>query len=363
MRPLATAALSCLLLICLQHCPSSACTSFVLDTADGPFVAANLDLSFGDGLVFVNRRGIAKEGYLQSTTGETAKWVSEYGSVTFNLVGREFAWSGINEAGLVVASMELRASTLPPPDERPPLGISTWVQYVLDTCGSVQEAVQVDAQVRVEDKEIPSHYLIADKDGHSAAIEYLGGRYVYYTGEEMPVKAMANATYAAGVAYIEQGIIPAMNPGASVERVAAAADKIRRFGTEPGASPVDYSLGVLTETVVAPKTFWRDLFNEPYTRWNVVYDIARREVHFRTVDSPEVKRLSLRSFDFSCETPMMMLDVNAELEGHVERSFVPYDHDVNLKAFRTFCDRWGIEVSEEGAVELMRFFESFECAR
>ena len=57
-----------------------------------------------------------------------------------------------------------------------------------------------------------------------------------------------------------------------------------------------------------------------------------------------------------------MLDVNTELAGNVEGSFTPYDHDVNLKVFRTFCDKWGTEVSAEGAVELMRFFESFKCA-
>ena len=363
MRVVATAALCCLLLICLQDGPTHACTSFCLDTPDGPVFATNFDLSFGEGLVFVNQRGIEKEGYLQSTTGETAKWTSEYGSVTFNAVGREFVWSGMNEAGLVVSSMELRGSKLPKPDERAPLGIANWVQYVLDTCGSVQEAIQVDALVRVQDEEIPNHYLIADKDGQCAAIEFLGGRFVCYTGETLPIKALANATYAAGPAYIEQGIIPALNPGKSVERVAAAADKIRRFGTEPGASPVNYSLGVLTETVVAPKSFWRDLFNEPHTRWNVVYDIARREVHFRTVASPQVKRLSLRSFDLSCEAPLLMMDVNVELEGDVEQSFKPYDHDINLKIFRDSCDRMGIDVSKEVAVDLMRFFESFECAR
>jgi hypothetical protein len=58
-----------------------------------------------------------------------------------------------------------------------------------------------------------------------------------------------------------------------------------------------------------------------------------------------------------------MLDVNAELEGNVERFFTPYDHDLNLKIFRDNCDRLGIEVSKEAAVELMEFFESFECAR
>ena len=40
----------------------------------------------------------------------------------------------------------------------------------------------------------------------------------------------------------------------------------------------------------------------------------------------------------------------------------PTLHDINLKIFREFCDKWGIEVSAEGAVELIRFFEGFTCA-
>jgi hypothetical protein len=215
----------------------------------------------------------------------------------------------------------------------------------------------------VQDVGYPSHYLIADQDGRCAAIEYLDGRFVYYTGDEMPVKAMANATYAAGPAYIERGVFPALNPGASVERVAACADKIERFGADPGASPVGYSLSVLTETVVAPKTFWRNLFGEPYTRWSIVYDIARRKVHFRTVESPQAKHLALASFDLSCEAPLVMLDVNTKLEGNVERAFTPYDSEVNLRVFRTLCDKLDIKVSKEDAVELMEFFDTFGCPR
>ena len=41
---------------------SWACTSFCLDTPDGPVFASNLDLFIpGDGIVFVNRRGMGKE--------------------------------------------------------------------------------------------------------------------------------------------------------------------------------------------------------------------------------------------------------------------------------------------------------------
>ena len=349
-------------MVCLQVRPTRACTSFCLDTPDGPVFSTNLDLTTGDGHLFVNRRGIAKEGYRAGTTGETAKWVARYGSVTFNVVGRELPWGGMNEAGLVMSSMQLNASRCPDPDERPPLSEAYLVQYLLDSCDDVQEAIRAASVARLPQNECATHYLVADETGDCAVFEFLDGRFVYYNGETLPVKALANAPYAAGILFIEQGVVPADNPGESVERVAAAADKIEGFRPDGGVSPVDYSFDVLTETVVAPRKWWKDWFDEPYTRWNVVFDIARREIHFRTVANPTVRHLSLRSFDLSCEAPFLMLDVNARIEGVVDKSFQPYDHDANLEIFRTSCGKLGVEVSEENAVWLVRFFESFECA-
>jgi len=42
---------------------------------------------------------------------------------------------------------------------------------------------------------------------------------------------------------------------------------------------------------------------------------------------------------------------------------VPYDHDVNVDVFHTFCDRYGIKVTREGVTVMTEFFEGFECAR
>jgi penicillin V acylase-like amidase (Ntn superfamily) len=361
MRPFASLVLCCLLVICSPLALARACTSFCLDGPDGPIYVTNLDLNTGEGHIFVNRRGIAKEGCRTSTTGETAKWVSRYGSVTFNVVGRELPWGGMNEAGLVMSLMQLNASKCPDPDERPPLSEASLLQYILDTCASVQEAIQAASVVRLAQNECANHYLVADETGDCAAFEFLDGRFVCYNGETLPVKALANAPYAAGITFIEKGVVPADNPGASVERVAAAAYKMEAYDPDGGVSPIDYSLEVLTETVVAPKKWWSNMFDEPYTRWNIVFDIVQREVHFRTVTAPTVRRISLGSFDLSCEAPLLMLNVNARLEGNIDGAFHPYDHDANLEIFRKTCDKLGIEVSKESAVELIGLFESFEC--
>ena len=253
MRLLAAVTICCLLVICSPAGMLRACTSFCLETPDGIYYATNLDLMIGDGHLFVNRRGIAKEGYRASAKGEVARCVSRYGSVTFNLVGRELPWGGMNEAGLVMSSMQLNASRCPEPDERPPLSEAYLVQYILDTCSNVQEAIAAASVVRLAQSECASHYLLADESGDCAAFEFLDGEFVCFNGETLPVSALANATYASGVTFIEKGIVPADNPGASVERVAAAAYMADRFDPDGGVSPVDYSLKVLTETVVAPK--------------------------------------------------------------------------------------------------------------
>ena len=69
------------------------CTSFCIDNAGYSLYGANLEhQSFYQGLLYVNRRGVSKEGLDPSTKAEIARWISKYGSVTFNLVGYEFAW-------------------------------------------------------------------------------------------------------------------------------------------------------------------------------------------------------------------------------------------------------------------------------
>ena len=82
-----------------------------------------------------------------------------------------------------------------------------------------------------------------------------------------------------------------------------------------------------------------NFFGEPYTKWIIVFDIRRRDVQFRTAANPSVRKLSLGSFDFSCEAPLRMLDVNAELEGSADGYFEVYDHDENFETFRTGCKK------------------------
>ena len=74
---------------------------------------------------------------------------------------------------------------------------------MLDTCGTVEEVIAADPQVRIF--ETVDHYLVADRQGNCAAIEFLDGQMVYHTGEKLPVKALTNSTYEGSIRVLEGG--------------------------------------------------------------------------------------------------------------------------------------------------------------
>src|SRR5678815_1447789 len=111
------------------------CTTFCLTAGDQQIFGRNYDFEIGNGLVLTNRRGAEKVGH----EDPRARWVSRYGSLTFNQFGRDFPMGGMNEAGLVVELMWLDGTRYPQPDERPALGVLEWIEFQLDTARSVDE--------------------------------------------------------------------------------------------------------------------------------------------------------------------------------------------------------------------------------
>ena len=340
--------------------PATACTAFCFDTPEGPVFGANLDLRWRDGLVFVNRRGLAKTGYMWNSLDEPIRWTATYGSVSFNLVGIEMPWGGMNEAGLAASSMQLLVTEYPEADERYPVSSATWLQIMLDTCTTVGDVIAAQDSLRLRGDAV--HFLVADASGDCVIIETLGGETAVHAGEDLPVRALANATYRDCLAYLETGARPAFNPGRSAERVAAAVEWSERYDPAEGISGSDWALQILTEACVDPKAWWKVLFRSPFTRWSLAFDIARREIRFRTTDHEPVRSLDLAKLDFDCGAPVLMMDVNAELEGPIEDAFQPYDSEWNHEEARRFLKRWGTVLDEEEIRWLTGFLESFPCA-
>src|SRR5918999_3447069 len=138
MKKLMTGILAALVLLCLSFNQAFACTTFCLKKNGEVLFGKNYDWMVGEGLVFVNKRGVAKVSNAEDRTNP-AKWVSKYGSVTFNQYGRENPSGGMNEAGLVIELMWLDETQYPAQDSRPALDVLEWIQYQLDTSANVAE--------------------------------------------------------------------------------------------------------------------------------------------------------------------------------------------------------------------------------
>ena len=353
MRITATVIVSMLLLAGIHTKPVNACTTFTHKAADGIVFAGNMDLMVPvGGLVVVNRRGIAKRNIRPNQNGTIANWITRFGSVSFNIAGRGFAWGGLNEAGLAIQTLEVRTEVYPEPDHRIPLDNGSWIQYALDMAGSVADVIAMDKTIRpVKDGGYGFHAIVVDASGASAVVEYIDGKMVVYTGKTLPVSALSNIAYEKALwSYDNDG--PRWwwsGMGDSPERFAAVAKQVAQYKPSTHTDSTRYALDSLV------------LAANQYTLWSVVYNIDKRKIWFRTVRSGNTKYVNLSDFDFSCNATSLILDVDTHEQGHVADKYRPYDRQMNQRVFSEATTSYGIPVSAKDTVWLMDHIESFQC--
>ncbi len=335
-----------------------ACTSLILDNNGFPVFGTNLDNRIHQGLLFVNKRNVTKTAWEMSATGEYAEWTSKYGSVTFNFAGYQFAWAGMNEAGLVISTMFLDVTENPPPDERPPLESGFWVQYQLDNAGTVEEVITSDSVVRITNT--IDHYLVSDRTGSCAVIEFIEGEMVVHTDEAMPVRVLTNNTYEESINLWKKSSLRKFfqrlfsKPGPSLIRFEIAANRVKSFNENDKEPAVDYAFDTLQ------KACGESAGSSP-TQWSIVFDTENLQIHFRTKTNPEIRFINLAMLDFSCTAPVRMLDIHQNLSGDISNNFIDYSHEVSLSHFLRFFEEWGVSTSPDRTKALTEHLESFEC--
>jgi choloylglycine hydrolase len=321
------------------------CTTFCLSDDEAAVFGQNYDWTVDTGVVAVNKRGLAKASLDPS---KPFVWTAQYGSVTFNQYGIEFPVGGMNERGLVVATMWLDETQHEPADDRPSLNILQWIQYQLDSHETVDQVVASTADLRIDPYPpgIGLHYLVADAAGGVAAIEVLEGRVVLHRGDELTVSALANSTYAGSVRQLTRyanfgGTDPLPADAASLSRFTRAADRVRHWQGAAGAEPTDYAMETLAFVA-----------NPRLTQWSIVYDQSNRRIAWRTRNNTRIRTIDFSALDFSCTSPRLMVDIDAG-EGDVAPLFIPYSPEANrqlvIESF-TRTTRAGLDQTPESHI-------------
>lgn len=339
---------------------ADACSTFLLKSGRELLFGRNFDFFLDGGCVMTNQRGVAKTALLPNAR-RPARWTSKYGSVTFNQVSKEYPYGGMNEAGLVVENMWLDSSKFPTPDERAPIPELQWIQYQLDVCATVGEVLATDDSIRIASTGSPIHFLIADRSGDAATIEFVDGRMVVHRGDDLPVKALTNDTYDASMAFLKLhrgfgGEKEIASTWESLDRFAVVASMLADRGAVRRGKEAYRAFEILDAVKQGRGTVW-----------SIVYDMKRGRIMLKTVGSAAVRTIEMEKFDFDCAAPARMLDIEAPLKGPIERHFVDYGTDLNRAMVkRTFVgfhrNDFLKSVTEPMQEYLARYPEALRCA-
>lgn len=334
---------------------SFACTTFCINK-DGHIVfGRNYDWMTGAGIVYTNQKGLYKISS-ETDNGKTIDWVSKYGSITFNQYGKEFPTGGMNEKGLVVELMWLNETKYPDADGRASLNVLQWVQYQLDNASTVEEVIASDKKIRIAVKETPLHYLVADAAGNVASIEFLGGKMIVHTGNELQYPVLTNSTYkessASAATQLKQKSI-SQTGNNSLDRFVESCKMIEQLDAKNTNLPLtDYAFSILDK-----------VSQGDFTKWSIVYDITGRRIYFKTERYQQIKFFEMKQFDFSCSNESKMFNMNQQGKGDIAAKFILPDKGLKNKIFEGAMDESSSQVSfsAEERKEILTYDETIHC--
>ncbi|MBE9469144.1 MAG: linear amide C-N hydrolase [Bacteroidetes bacterium] len=309
------------------------CTTFCLADNNQVVYGRNFDFEISSGFIVNNRKNLMKYALL-STEENILQWTSRYGSITFNQVGMEFPYGGMNEKGLVIAQMYLSRTRYPNMDNRKAISCLQWIQYQLDVSATVNDVLKSDSTIRISN-EIPVgiHFLVSDKSGKSVTIEFINGKMVYRFDNNLPIPLLSNNTYDESFDYLKQfdgfggketikwtninDFEWTDNNTLNTNKLFATAAK-NMIKKNDSITLIDKAFGVLESVTI-----------KNHTQWSIVFDITNMKIYFKNNQHCEIVSLDFRNFIFNSNADVKMLDIQSAKADKINEQFMLYSTDRN----------------------------------
>lgn len=350
------------------------CTAILFDNGWEMLLAQNYDFYYGHGLVIGNPAGLMKTA-LGEDERKAARWVSQYASLTFNQFARELPVCGINSMGLAIASTWHDGCTPATPNGDRHINELQWIQYQLDCFATASQVIDHLTELELQVALSPMHYLVADASGKSAVIEHDGNRLLPLRSEDG--YACCNAPFRVSLDYLKRcesrvsDEVRIVHP--VLDRAAKALLIAREFGHRASfdGNAVEHAFDGLQAVRRQPAMGylfrWISRQVPPsQTVWQIVLDVPRGVVWFRTPQHPELKHIRLEDMlgDVAEEAHVLRLDVQEA--GDVSHRLVPYTRaahaEIVRKSFQPIQDRFP-EAEQQALIEYPELFEVIEGRR
>jgi penicillin V acylase-like amidase (Ntn superfamily) len=335
------------LCLCAAAEVAHACSTVFFEKAGQTLIGHNMDW-FADRLALVvNKRQVKKHGFVFSNQPPFT-WTSKYGSISLIMEGREITGRGMNEAGLVILEMALEGTQQSTDSDVPRLSVGQWAQYQLDTSATIEDVIASDKVVRQSpEEEWQSHFLLWDKTGAVALMEWLDGEMVVIKGDDISVPVFVNYRYDLCAAIGDD----------PTGRYKKMSDRYLAYDPAKDSDGFGFVTAVMQEGV--------DMFSPPTrTLWQFIFDPRAQRMSFTSFDNKNLRYLDLKDFDFSCKTQVEVFDMSSGDAGNVRSAFVPYTSKFNDELVDYIFGLYksaGIPTSDELIEKIKAFPESTPC--
>ena len=335
--------------------PTQACTAFCLKKDNHLLLAKNLDWPINNGIIILNKKGLRKTAYTDQKP--KISWIAKYGSITFNQFGKEFPLGGMNETGLVIEELNSRGQ---PPNNKNLFKLNEFqfVQYILDNCATVDEILRLQDSITIQPVFINLHYLISDRLGNFAIIEFYDNQSHFYFGDMIKYPILSNNLYKNSLKYISQfkgfgGDLVLKNENTSGERFVRVAKLLKKSENFAYQRPYMTAFSIL------------DSVHQEDTQWSIIYDINEKQIYFKTSLNLIIKSIRLDNFDFSCQTPLLSLNINSIDSNEVKPRFNNFTNEQNTELLMNVFAKYKLYQlgNEEKSVfeGMARYGNSIKC--
>lgn len=315
---------------------SFSCTTFCLKYENQIVYGRNFDFPFGAGFIATNRKNLSKVAFL-APNEKPVNWISKYGSITFNQVGMEFPYEGMNEKGLVIAQLFMGGTKYPLVDDRKAINCLQWIQYHLDISSTVFDIINSDSLIRISDNiPIGIHFLVCDKQGNMATIEFINGKMVCHTGKTLPIPLLQNQNYDSSYDYLNNfsGFGGNQNiPWKNINDYQWSDDSIKLCQNKSFVIAANRMKNYDHSKTLIENTFdvLGTVTSNNATQWSSVFDITNLKIHFKNYRRNEVMTIAFKDFTFENTSKSKILDIQSSSTSNILNQFVDYSTELNGK--------------------------------
>lgn len=319
---------------------ASACSA-VFVNQEQKFLGKNFDWHNDEGAIVLNKRGIKKVAYGLDKENVVG-WTSRFGSITFNQVGKEFPYGGVNERGLAIEMLWYDQSYYEE-SGMPSVSELEWIQYNLDNYKTAAEVQFYLDSMNINPIHAKLHYIVADRGGRSFVVDFVNGKAVVSNTDDH-YQVLTNSNYLGSLNYYQE------NKENIDFESRKSADRFCQLSSKASTQKrktIQNMFDMLKESKEDEADY--------KTYWTIVYDLPNLTAYYKSYDNPKVKIINLNSLDLSMTSNTYAAEINSDLP-----TFKRFTPEWNMKLLSASLAKTNVKLNLEQANKHMLAPGKFE---